>query len=62
MPSETMHSYLSALDEAARAIDLARRLRPDPGLDHAIDRLRAMLMQTLREAEAEAEAQPFSSL
>ena len=43
MATETFHCYLSALDNAAHAIEQARRIRPDPGLDHAIDRLRMLL-------------------
>jgi hypothetical protein len=40
---------LSALEGAAHAIEQARRIRPDPGLDHAIDRLRFMLFEGARE-------------
>lgn len=32
--------YLLALGEAAEALERARRQFPDPGLDHAIERLR----------------------
>ena len=49
MATENFHSYLSALDNAAHAIELARRIRPDPGLDHAIDRLRVLLLDASRE-------------
>jgi hypothetical protein len=37
--------YLAALEEAAGAIDRARRLFPDPGLDHAFERLRLQSAQ-----------------
>lgn len=46
--TEELHCYLSALDNAAHAIEQARRLRPDPGLDHAIDRLRTLLLDGYR--------------
>ena len=46
---EQLHCYLSALDNAAHAIELARRIRPDPGLDHAIARLRNLLLDGSRE-------------
>lgn len=46
---ETLHTYLSALEGAAHAIEQARRIRPDPGLDHAMDRLRHMLFEGSRE-------------
>jgi hypothetical protein len=46
---ERLYSYLSALEAAAHAIEQARRIRPDPGLDHAIDRLRFMLLEGARE-------------
>ncbi|MBL8246218.1 MAG: hypothetical protein JNL89_18620, partial [Rhodanobacteraceae bacterium] len=49
MATETFHCYLSALDNAAHAIEQARRIRPDPGLDHAIDRLRMLLQDASRE-------------
>lgn len=54
MASETIHCYLSALDSAAHAIEQARRIRPDPGLDHALDRLRALLLATARELDEDA--------
>lgn len=38
-------AYLEALETAAVAIDRARRLFPDPGLDHAFDRLRLQSAQ-----------------
>ncbi len=38
-------AYLEALETAAGAIDRARRLFPDPGLDHAVDRLRVQSAQ-----------------
>jgi hypothetical protein len=37
--------YLEALETAAIAIDRARRLFPDPGLDHAFERLRLQSAQ-----------------
>lgn len=37
--------YLDALERAGCAIDQARRLYPDFGLDHAIDRLRALMLR-----------------
>lgn len=37
--------YLEALQTAAEAIDRARRLFPDPGLDHAFERLRLQSAQ-----------------
>ena len=45
---ELLHVYLSALDSAAHAIEQARRIRPDPGLDHAIARLRTLLLDGYR--------------
>jgi hypothetical protein len=38
-------AYLEALESAAGAIDRARRLFPDPGLDHAMERLRVQSAQ-----------------
>ena len=38
-------AYLEALEAAAEAIDRARRLFPDPGLDHAMERLRLQSAQ-----------------
>ena len=38
-----LERYVDALQQAATAIECARKLRPNHGLDHAIDRLRAML-------------------
>jgi hypothetical protein len=35
-----LQAYLQALDAAVDALDRARRLFPDPGLDHALERLR----------------------
>jgi DNA transposition AAA+ family ATPase len=37
--------YLEALDRARLALDEARKLYPDLGLDHALDRLRSMMSQ-----------------
>jgi hypothetical protein len=37
--------YLEALQTAAEALDRARRLFPDPGLDHAFERLRMQSAQ-----------------
>jgi hypothetical protein len=36
---ERLVDHLKALSDAAEALDRARRQFPDPGLDHAIDRL-----------------------
>ncbi len=49
MADEKLHFYLSALDNAAHAIEQARQIRPDPGLDHAIGRLRMLLIDGSRE-------------
>lgn len=38
------YAYLMALEQAAEAIQTARGLRGDPGLDHALDRLRLYLL------------------
>jgi hypothetical protein len=38
-------AYVDALQRAAEAIAEARRFQPDPGFDHAIERLRAMAGQ-----------------
>lgn len=46
---ERLHRYLEALDQAGTAIETARRLRPQPGLDHAIERLRWLLLDGSRE-------------
>ncbi len=51
MVTESVHCYLSALDSAAHAIEQARRIRPDPGLDHAIERLRMLLLDASRELD-----------
>lgn len=56
------YAYLQALEQAAEAIQTARRLRTDSGLDHALDRLRMLLIeahQQLIEAE-QAAAMPSS--
>jgi hypothetical protein len=37
--------YLRLLDRARLALDEARRLYPDAGLDHAVQRLTAQLME-----------------
>lgn len=37
--------YLRLLDRARLALDDARQLYPDPGLDHAVQRLTAQLME-----------------
>lgn len=42
---ERLHAYLSALDTAGNAVDQARSLFPDPDLDHAVDRLRAFMLE-----------------
>lgn len=52
---EHLHFYLSALDSAAHAIGQARRIKPDPGLDHALERLRRLLVEgslELQQAES----------
>lgn len=51
MADEQLHFYLSALDNAAHAIEQARRIKPDPGLDHAIDRLRCLLVDGSRQLQ-----------
>lgn len=43
--TERLMRYLEALDQARLALDEARRLYPDMGLDHAMDRLRSMMSQ-----------------
>lgn len=43
--TEQLHFYLSALESAAHAISQARKIRPDPGLDHALERLRRLLVE-----------------
>lgn len=47
MPDERARAeaFLVALCEAAEALDRARRIEPDPGLDHAVERLRLMIGQ-----------------
>jgi hypothetical protein len=42
---ERLHAYLSALDTAGHAVDEARTLFPDPDLDHAVERLRTLLLE-----------------
>ncbi len=57
-PTELLPVYLSALDSAAHAIDQARSICPDPGLDHAIIRLRSLLLdgyRVLQQHEQDAE-------
>lgn len=44
--------YLDALDRAGQALDLARRLVPDHGLDHGVDRVRALLCAGAAELDA----------
>ena len=44
-------AYLEALDCAGQALDRARRLVPDHGLDHGVDRLRALLLAGAVELE-----------
>lgn len=43
--TERLMRYMEALDRAQSALDEARRLYPDMGLDHAMDRLRNMMSQ-----------------
>jgi anti-sigma-K factor RskA len=47
MPDERAcaEAFVIALGEAAEALDRARRIEPDPGLDHAVERLRLMIGQ-----------------
>jgi hypothetical protein len=42
---EELHFYLSALEQATYAIEQARRIRPDHGLDHAVERLRSLFVE-----------------
>jgi hypothetical protein len=42
---EHLQRYLTALETAHQALDDARRLYPDFGLDHALDRLRQMVAE-----------------
>lgn len=44
-------AYLEALDCAGQAMDRARRLVPDHGLDHGVERLRALLLAGAVELE-----------
>lgn len=39
-----LQRYLRLLDRARIALDDARQLYPDPGLDHAVQRLTAQLL------------------
>lgn len=43
--SAKLKRYLRLLDRARLALDEARQLYPDPGLDHAVQRLSAQLME-----------------
>jgi hypothetical protein len=43
--------YLADLDEAGQAMDRARRIVPDHGLDHGVQRLRAMLLAGVEELD-----------
>ncbi len=54
MDSKDLQTYLDALNSAMESIDRARKLMPDPGLDHAIDRLRFLLLQGVRMLPSEA--------
>jgi len=47
--TEPVQRYLQALEEAAQAIETARRLRPHAGLDHAMERLRWLMLDAGRE-------------
>lgn len=40
-----LQAYLVALDEAGSAMDRARRLVPDHGLDHGVSRVNAMMLE-----------------
>jgi hypothetical protein len=44
-------TYLEALDSAGQAMDRARRIFPDHGLDHGVERVRFMLTQGVAEME-----------
>ena len=44
-------AYLEALDCAGQAMDRARRLVPDHGLDHGVERIRALLLAGVAELE-----------
>lgn len=48
---QRVEEYLAALDEAGQAMDRARRIVPDHGLDHGVVRLRAMLLEGVAELE-----------
>lgn len=55
--SQRLLDYLQSLQTAAEALNRARRLYPDFGLDHAVDRLRHYLgegAQRLHRLEAKA--------
>lgn len=43
--SAKLRRYLRLLDRARLALDEARRLYPDPGLDHAVQRLTLQLVE-----------------
>lgn len=47
MPDERARAeaFILALGDAAEALDRARRIERDPGLDHAVERLRLMIGQ-----------------
>jgi hypothetical protein len=51
-------AYLEALEQAAEAIDRARRIHPDPGLDHAAERLRLQSRQYAQRLLLEDDASP----
>jgi hypothetical protein len=42
---ERLQRYLEALETARQALEEARRLYPDLGIDHALERLRCMISQ-----------------
>ncbi|GIX34568.1 MAG: hypothetical protein KatS3mg126_0347 [Lysobacteraceae bacterium] len=48
---ERLQAYLEALQEAGLALDRARRLFPDHGLDHGVERIRAMMLSASAELQ-----------
>lgn len=53
-------AYLEALDAAGQAMDRARRLVPDHGLDHGVERIRVMLDAGIERLERLQELQTRS--
>ena len=60
MQAEQVQRYLQALEDAADAIETARRLRPHAGLDHAMERLRWLMLDAGRELMAPPSARSAS--